>query len=55
MCWQGLLLNDEIENDFEALLNSLLTWEPKERITAAKALNHRYFSLDIPLRKYKRL
>ena len=49
-----MLINDEIDRAFNHLLRKMLNYDPDLRYTAKQALQHRFFKLDVPLRKYRR-
>lgn len=51
---QNMLINDEVDCAFNHLLKKLLAYDPTLRFSAKKALEHRFFKLNIPLRKYRR-
>ena len=48
---EELLIGVRVSKDCLNLLKSLLIYNPKERITATEAINHRYFHENIDLEK----
>ncbi|KAI0983517.1 hypothetical protein GJ496_000395 [Pomphorhynchus laevis] len=42
---------EEISDDAKSLISGLLTFDPIERLTSEEALNHRWFTFEVPRRK----